>query len=323
MLKMFQRDAPGGGSVAFWEDSWQGADVASADEFYDIDPLKRWFDRVVRPGTVVLEGGCGPARYVAGLASRGVGVVGMDFSIRTLQDVRRRHSSLTLVAADVAQLPLGAGTVEVYFSGGVVEHFEAGPHAAIAEARRVLCPGGTLLISVPYFSPLRRTLAPFRRADWQRAPVHTLSPKREGGSFFQYAYRPEEFERILAGLGFVVVRRQGYSILWGLYEFPGLGPALRGEADAWAARSSQPVPGPCGRRAEGDSRASGDTPSAGRSGGRGLLTLAKRLLVGEDDTIPVAGGVVRALRWLAANMMLYECRLIGGSGVGEQPAGPR
>ncbi len=61
----------------------------------------------------------------------------------TLADVRDHYPGLLLCGADVARLPLRDQSVATYYSGGVVEHFEAGPHKAIAEARRVLDPNGT------------------------------------------------------------------------------------------------------------------------------------------------------------------------------------
>jgi hypothetical protein len=36
-------------------------------------------------------------------------------------------------------------------------------------------------------------------------------------------------------------------------------------------------------------------------------SLLKRLVIAEDASVPVAGGMVRALRWLCANMMMYVC----------------
>ncbi len=78
-----------------------------------------------------------------------------------------------------------------------------------------------------------------------------------------------------------------------------------------------PALGPRLERLAGRLTSSGDAPPADT---RPVLTrsapppappsppsILKRLVVGEDDSIPVAGAVVRVLRWAAANMMMYVC----------------
>ncbi len=102
----------------------------------------------------MLEGGCGRGQYVAYQSSRGVRVVGLDFALETLVAVHRRCEALLFCSEDVSELPFRNCSFDVYFSGGVVEHFEVGAYQVLNEARRVLPPNGTLLISVPYLSPL-------------------------------------------------------------------------------------------------------------------------------------------------------------------------
>ncbi len=293
MLKMFHQSDVGGGSEKFWEQNWVEGDYNESARFCAVDPLRPLFERHVQPGSVMLEGGCGRGHYVAHHAARGVHAIGLDFATRTLADVRRMYPTLVLGAADVARLPLRDDTIDTYYSGGVVEHFEAGPHEAISEAARVLRAGGILLISVPYFSPLRRALAPFRRSEWRVARQHVADrplPQRE---FFQYAYKPREFEAILAQHGFSVIGRRGYAILWGLYDMPLLGFLLQ-------------------RLAQGHGDGASGDPPAGKGGqiqssAPSRDSLVKRLVVSEDDSIPHAGPIVRVLRWFAANMMMYEC----------------
>lgn len=294
MLKMFH-DLEPGSSVKFWEHTWTEHDFAESARYCDVDPLKRLFDRHVRPGSVLLEGGCGPGLYVAHHAARGVRAVGLDFAMGTLLEVRRRYPNLMLGAADVARLPLRVGVVDTYYSGGVVEHFEAGPDPAISEARRVLRPGGVLLISVPYFSPLRRLVAPFRNKDWGRTKDHKVDPPAVGRAFFQYAYTTTEFTRILARHGFSVVGTQGYSVLWGLYELPLLGRVL-------ARAAHEPPP---------EVRPASAAPGHDAATVRSTSSTLKRLLVSEDDSVPVLGLGVRFLRWFGANMMMYECVAAG------------
>ena len=92
--------------------------------------------------------------------------VGLDFASETLLRVRRHEPDVPLVVGDINALPFPDEVFDAYFSGGVVEHLESGPDSALREAARVTRVGGVLLISVPYLSPLRRLLVPFKRA-WQ------------------------------------------------------------------------------------------------------------------------------------------------------------
>ena len=56
----------------------------------------------VEPGATVLDLGCGDGALLASLQpSRGVGV---DFSLPTLVDARRRHPDLDFVCGDVERL---------------------------------------------------------------------------------------------------------------------------------------------------------------------------------------------------------------------------
>src|SRR5256886_15045183 len=82
------------------------------------------------------------------------------------------RSSLEALAAcrRVAPAPLGVmelralavrdGALAGYISLGVVEHDAGGPDAILAEACRVLAPGGVLLVSVPYVNGVRRPCGP-------------------------------------------------------------------------------------------------------------------------------------------------------------------
>ena len=81
--------------------------------------------------------------------------------------------------------------------------------------------GGILLLSVPYFSPMRRALAVVIRREWRRRQARASGSDGAPtacGQFYQYAYTVREFERFLTSAGFRVIGSQGYAILWGLYD---------------------------------------------------------------------------------------------------------
>src|ERR1041384_7550751 len=134
MLKMYHKEEHSGSTPDYWEGNWENAQFESAVRFCLIDPLRRLFEKYSKPGSLMLEGGCGMGQYLA------------------------------LYAA------------------------EGRPEASLTEARRVIKKDGILLISVPYFSPLRRALVPFKRKDWRKLSGPEVDKEKFAGdkTFFQY-----------------------------------------------------------------------------------------------------------------------------------------
>jgi SAM-dependent methyltransferase len=304
MLKMHHSGAHEGGSPDLWEENWEHNDFETALRFCETDPLLPLFERYARPGTTMLEGGCGHGHYVAYYSSRGVNVVGLDFAQQTLGRLHTRVPGLMLCAGDVSALPFSDATFDLYYSGGVVEHFEGGPERAIEEARRVLRPGGVLLISVPYLSLLRSAMSPFKSSFWKRVSRASVDGDGAGPEFFQYIYLRQEFEAILARAGLHIVSTQGYGILWGLYDVPFLQTVierLTGSPLATNVSSTQPT-GANPNEPEGAL-----SQPAGSLRASSLRAIIKRLIVSEDDSVPIAGLGVRLMRRVCANMMMYVC----------------
>ncbi len=294
---MYHQRAHHGGSPAFWNESWNTSDFFQALRFCEIDPLRPLFERYARPGTSMLEGGCGLGHYLAYYVARGVCGVGIDFAHDTLARLRTRAPSLMLCVGNVATLPFRDKSFDLYYSGGVVEHFEAGADSALHEARRVLRPDGVLMISVPYFSPLRHVLF-LMRNDWRRAshPGMDDPDKRGHRQFFQYAYCRREFKGMLEAAGFRVISTQGYAIIWGLYELP----FVKWVATAWE-QGRKTI------RFISSSEVVANAPLYRIDHKPPAVSMLKRLVMGEDASVSIAGLVVRALRWACANMMMYVC----------------
>jgi SAM-dependent methyltransferase len=303
MLKMYQVGAHKGSEPALWEENWGKSDFERVLSFCEIDPLFPLFERYAKPGSLMLEGGCGVGQYVVYYSSRGVNVVGLDFARDTLTSLQKRTPGLRLCVGDVAALPFADETFDIYYSGGVVEHFEEGPDHAILEARRVLRPDGILLISVPYLSLLRRLLSPFRQKSWQSVERAATDSHRNDQQFFQYVYTQNEFESILSKVGLQVLEARGYGILWGLYDI-----AL---VEALVTQSSgHHLSSDASSRSTEISSQSESTPKlAGEAANsRNVRGIMQRLIVSEDDTVPLAGFGVRLMRRFCANMMMYVCK---------------
>jgi SAM-dependent methyltransferase len=296
MLKMYHQRAHKGDSPELWEENWENHNFELALRFCENDPLRPLFERYARPGTTMLEGGCGQGHYVAYYAARGVRVVGLDFAQSTLARLRKRNQDLALCAGDVARLPFSDEAFDLYYSGGVVEHFEDGAEPALREARRVIRPDGVLLISVPFQSPLRRALSVTRK-DWKRVSGSQKDVANNGpsGTFFQYAYTVPEFTSMLSRCGLRVIELRPFSILWGLYDLPLLEKVIN---------RASPSSGPATSHDAGSANTITNTAEGSRAR---LVNLARRLVANEDVTIPIAGSMVRFLGWASANMMMYVC----------------
>jgi len=96
-----------------------------------------------RPGDRVLDVGCGGGRAVAELGARGIHAVGADRDPRMLAAARTR--GFEFVEADVLRLPFADGEFRGYRADKVL-HELTDPAAAIVEARRVLAPGGRVVL---------------------------------------------------------------------------------------------------------------------------------------------------------------------------------
>ena len=113
----------------------------------DQELLRRFASEVGGRGQVY-DLGCGPGQTTAFLHERGVNVRGLDFSAELLREARQRHPAIEFVAADMLSLPLAdsslAGVIAFY---SIVHFSHAKLHRALDEMRRVLEPGGRVLLA--------------------------------------------------------------------------------------------------------------------------------------------------------------------------------
>jgi ubiquinone/menaquinone biosynthesis C-methylase UbiE len=97
------------------------------------------------PGATAVDVGCGTARAVAELAERGAHAIGVDLDPTMLAAARSRFPDLDVRAADATELPLDDGQAHGYRADKLY-HVLPDPQAALAEARRVLVPGGRIVL---------------------------------------------------------------------------------------------------------------------------------------------------------------------------------
>ncbi|MFN0140825.1 MAG: methyltransferase domain-containing protein [Pyrinomonadaceae bacterium] len=289
---MYNKQDHAGNTPDFWEDNWAAGEFEKAVSFCAVDPLRPLFEKYLRPDSLILEGGCGMGHLLAYYSDLGFEVVGLDFAVQTLRKLRAKRPELKVCGGDVSHLPFRDKVFDLYYSGGVVEHFQGGADESLQEAVRVLKDDGIFLVSVPYYSPLRRVLRPIKEG-WivTNRVEEDLNEPFQDRKFFQYLYRPNEFEKMLAASGLVAIERQGYSVLWGLDEIPFIrvvGSPQPSISDVTTNKSVEPSP---------------ETIALSSH-----ASLLKRLLVSEDDSIPLLGLGVKVMRWAAANMMMYVCK---------------
>lgn len=100
----------------------------------------------VVPGSTVVDVGCGPGLAAAELAERGVHAVGVDPDPRMLAAARERWPAVDFREAGAEDLPFADASVRGYRADKVL-HVLAEPAPAMAEARRVLAPGGRIVLT--------------------------------------------------------------------------------------------------------------------------------------------------------------------------------
>ncbi|WP_335938958.1 methyltransferase domain-containing protein [Streptomyces sp. PTD5-9] len=112
-----------------------------------------------RPGETALDLGCGPGTDLSTLAkavSPSGRVIGIDSSQEMVEQARRRTENLSAVeveVGDVHTLPFEDGSIDRARTDRVLQHV-ADPAQALAEARRVLRPGGRLVMGEPDWDSL-------------------------------------------------------------------------------------------------------------------------------------------------------------------------
>ncbi|MGW6916651.1 methyltransferase domain-containing protein [Kitasatospora sp. NPDC054939] len=98
-----------------------------------------------KPGTSIVDVGCGAGRAVAELVEQGVRAVGVDLSEQMIAVARGRWPEAEFRIAGACELPLPDASVDGYRADKVF-HELAEPERALAEARRVLTPCGRIVL---------------------------------------------------------------------------------------------------------------------------------------------------------------------------------
>lgn len=141
----------------------------------------------IPPGATALDVGCGTGDTMAVLHGLGATTVaGTDLSGEALRYARHHRGRATVLASRAEQLPFADACADVVVSTDVLEHLDD-DHRAALEYRRVLKPGGRLLVTVPAYRWL-----------WSAADDRAGHRRR---------YARNELPAVIAAAGFTVDRR--------------------------------------------------------------------------------------------------------------------
>jgi SAM-dependent methyltransferase len=170
-----------------------------------------------RPGERVLDLGCGAGRFVAALRDARADPVGVELAEAALERARRNApgADLRLVEPD-GLLPLDHASVDLVWCSEVLEHVADTAHLLL-EVRRVLRPGGRLLVTVPFHGRVKAGLIALARFDAHFDPL---------GQHLRF-YTRSSLAATLQQSGFEAVRVRPW----------GGPPLLRTGLTAWARRS--------------------------------------------------------------------------------------
>lgn len=150
------------------------------------------------PGTQLLDVATGPGYVATAAAGRGVEPVGLDFSETMLGHARSRSPGVEFVRGDATALPFEDESFDAVVAAFLLLHLGT-PERAVAEAARVLRPGGRAAFSV-WDEPGRgRWIGVFFEAALA-AGAHPPAEVPAGPNFFRFA-DDAEFTALLEGAG--------------------------------------------------------------------------------------------------------------------------
>jgi len=155
--------------------------------------VRQWLDRL-DPNARILDAGCGEGVLVEEYATKGRTIEGLDLN----------YASESVRQGDILCMPYEGGRFDVVLLLDVFEHLAyADQPKALQEIRRVLKPGGWLLISVPNMAHLNSRVRLFLKGRLDRTDIETNHPGE----------RPiGEYIALLRANGFRILQARGITL---------------------------------------------------------------------------------------------------------------
>ena len=150
--------------------------------------------RLIRPGDTVLECACGTGAIASAIAPACARVVATDFSEGMLKQARKklaRFPHVVVEQADITDLHYADDSFDAVVAGNVI-HLLPEPGDALKELKRVVRPGGTIIVPT-YVIPKKR--------------AHTMFLKviSRFGVHFQEHFDPASYRAFFERMGYVRV----------------------------------------------------------------------------------------------------------------------
>jgi SAM-dependent methyltransferase len=151
------------------------------------------------PGVRLLDLASGPGYVAAAAVERGSSVVGLDFSAAMVASAQQRYPAVEFREGDAEALPFGPDSFAAVVMNFGLLHLGR-PEQALAEANRVLRPGGRMAFTV-WANPEQAVGHGIAlRAIEDHGDLNVPLPP--GPSFFRFS-APEECSRVLHEAGFI------------------------------------------------------------------------------------------------------------------------
>ncbi|MBI5403575.1 MAG: class I SAM-dependent methyltransferase [Ignavibacteriae bacterium] len=203
-----------------WSDEWDQLTPESEIRMWDFYGLRHWIAKFIPRKGKTIEAGCGLGRYVFYFSEMGINIEGVDFSQPTIDylnewKLKNRYDAV-FKKGNILNLEYPDNSLSGYISLGVIEHFIEGPQNALAEAYRVLRPGGIAIISTPSVSFY--ILYQKIRKKVKNIVKRTLFRKVITEKFYQYWYRPGKLKKFIEGSGLHITRYGSADLLFAFCE---------------------------------------------------------------------------------------------------------
>ena len=178
-------------------------------------------DLQLKPGSLVVDAGCGPGLWIPLLASsigRKGRIVGVDISTEALVTAQRRNANkwysrqVQYKQATLEQLPVGPGTAHMIFSANVSQYLPDPVHT-FAAMGRCLTPGGRLAIKDIDFGTMRfHNIDAGLQARVFQAREHWEQVRVDEGFAFEDSYVGSKLAGYLRAAGYEEVQEKSYTI---------------------------------------------------------------------------------------------------------------
>lgn len=160
-------------------------------------------------GRKILEIGVGMGGDSIFLAKKGAHVSAVDFTREALDrlstNAKKAGVDIELIQADARRLPIKDNTYDIIFHQGFLEHFTK-PIDLLIEQKRVLKPGGFLVIDVP------------QRYTSYTIKKHMLMMLGRWFAGWEREFSVGELERLVQKAGLIPIRSYGWGYYGKLYE---------------------------------------------------------------------------------------------------------